>query len=365
MNIKKTFFLVIILLSNFLSAKAWGPVGHAIVGRLAMRFVKDDVRQNILGILGKMPIDTAANWMDIMKSNQDFEFMRPWHYVNFPKGQNYIETNKDNSINRLYWTYNDLKHKNVLCDEQIRFGLYVILHLMGDLHMPLHNGFADDIGGNKVMVQYDTLKNHNLHWFWDEDIIRLSNITEEGCLKYFDTKFLDTMKTVDFEAWMYESRSYLDQVYDFPGFELNEAYLQKNKVLVEQQLLKAGLRLAFVLNTLFSSPGAVIDFSSVLSKYRNGIDVKDAPKYIGKKVTICSRVYSLRSTPTITQISVGDRYPKNPLTIVIFGKSYTKFRLPIDVMYKEKNICIKGTIEMYQGKPQIIVEDPSDIYILE
>ena len=50
MHFKKTFFLVLILLSNFLSAKAWGPEGHAIVGRIALKYVNEDVKKNILNI---------------------------------------------------------------------------------------------------------------------------------------------------------------------------------------------------------------------------------------------------------------------------------------------------------------------------
>ena len=61
------------------SGRAWGPEGHTIVARLALQIVREDVRQNVLNYLNGMPIDTATNWMDIMKSNADYDFMRPWH----------------------------------------------------------------------------------------------------------------------------------------------------------------------------------------------------------------------------------------------------------------------------------------------
>lgn len=344
---------------------AWGPEGHAIVGRIAMRYVTADVRKNVLQILGTMPIDTAANWMDIMKSNSDYEFMRPWHYLDFPKGQPYQPGNQDNILNRLTYAFNELKHKKVLCEEQVRFDLFVLLHLMGDLHMPLHTGYEEDLGGNKVMVQYDTLKTHNLHWFWDEDIIRITKITDEDCLAYYTPAFTDSMKAVDFAAWVYESRSLLDGVYDFPDYTLSETYLLKNKELVKQQLLKAGLRLAFMLNKLFYSAALTIDYKAETAKYKNGIDINDAAKNIGKKVTIVAKVYGVKVSASITQISLHEKFPNSPLTVIIFAKNYSKFKLPLDEMFTEKNICVKGVIEEYKGKPQIIIEDPEDIIVLE
>ena len=179
------FAVVCTAVLSFKSAKAWGPEGHTIVAKLALKIVNDDVRQNVLNYLGNISIDTAANWMDIMKSNPDYDFMRPWHYVDFAKGSAYKPSNDENILNRLQITYNELLHKSTLCDAQIKTDLLVLLHLMGDLHMPLHTGYDDDLGGNKVVVQYDTMKTHNLHRFWDEDIIRLGGISYSDCLNYY------------------------------------------------------------------------------------------------------------------------------------------------------------------------------------
>ncbi|HUS00864.1 MAG TPA: S1/P1 nuclease [Chitinophagaceae bacterium] len=97
----KVIPILICLMLPFSKSIAWGPEGHTIVARIAMQLVKPDVRQNVLNLLGNMSIDTAANWMDIMKSNPDYDFMRPWHYVEFPKEQQpYKETSQDNSLNR-------------------------------------------------------------------------------------------------------------------------------------------------------------------------------------------------------------------------------------------------------------------------
>jgi DNA/RNA endonuclease YhcR with UshA esterase domain len=358
----RIYFLNCFLLFSS-SLYAWGPEGHGIVGRLALRFVRDDVRENILVLLQKMPIDSAANWMDNKRSETDYDFMKPWHYIDFPKEQVYTVSNDENIINRLRITYSELLHKKTLCTDQIRTDLFILLHLMGDLHMPLHNGYPNDLGGNKQIVQFDTVKTHNLHTFWDVDLIYLSRITDADCLAMYSKKELDSISKGDFVSWMQESRGLLPEVYDFPEVTLDRDYIQKSTVIVKKQLLKAAFRLAGLLNKLFASPEKDIDFTKITKTFQNGIQITDANKNIGKVVTVCSKVFGVRATPTITQINLGGAFPNNLLTIVIFGKSYKNFTSEMSERYQGKNVCVTGKIEMYKGKPQIIVENPNDIHI--
>lgn len=354
-------FLLLLILCNPKESKAWGPEGHAIIAKLAMHYVKDDVRKNVLAILGTMSVDTAANWMDIMRSNADYDFMKPWHYVDFPKGKEYEASNEENIVNRLVYTYRELEHKNTLCSEQVRIDLMVLLHLMGDLHMPLHAGYDEDLGGNKITIQFDTLKTHNLHKFWDEDIIMLTNITYEQLV---EQSSFEQGGEIDFLKWMNESRSLLDNVYDFPGFILSENYLSKSKLIVQQQLIVAAKRLANLLNRLFNSPAELLDFKKITSQYKNGIAVIDAIQNIGKKVTICSTVYGIKSAEKITQMNIGGKFPNSPLTIIIFASSYGNFPTPPAETYKDKNVCVTGRLEEYKGKAQIVVDSASDLIIL-
>ncbi len=362
-RIKKLCLILCIYLTTLLPQKAfaWGPEGHAIVGRLAMRFVNDDVRQNVLKILGAMTIDTATNWMDIVRSNADYDYMKSWHYIDFPKTQPYAPSNTDNIINRLMLTYSELTHKKLLCDAQIRTDLLVLLHLIGDLHMPLHTAYDDDLGGNKKMVQYGSLKTHNLHTFWDIDIIELGQITDSSCLTHFNTTQKDTTNTIDYIGWMNENRAMLDDVYNFPDFSLNEAYLLKNKVVVEKQLLKAGLRMAMILNKLFYDQKKLLDYKKITATFKNGIDISAVDENVEKKVTICNRIFTIKYLPSITQISLGEAYPKNKLTIIVFAKNYANFTMPIEDYFKDKDVCVTGKITEYKGKKQIIIESPNDI----
>lgn len=340
-------------------AFAWGPEGHTIVAKIAFQYLTPEVKENVLAVLNGMPLDTAANWMDIMKSNADYEFMRVWHYIDFDQDKQYEPSTDENIINRLIITFNELRHKKTLCSDQIKTDLLILLHLMGDLHQPLHTGYLDDKGGNSRAVQYDTLKT-NLHSFWDVDIIRLNDITVETVMQ---TNVNDTIAGIHPVKWMKETRSLLNHVYDFSGFELSPGYLKKNDVIVKRQLFIAGLRLAAMLNKLFVSTAPVVDMKAVTAKYKDGIDIQDALKYKGKTVTVCARVFGVKNSDKVSFLNLGAKYPNSPLTVVIFANDRKKFLAPIDEMFNDQNVCVKGEIVEYQGKAEIIVTKPEDIII--
>ena len=235
---------------------------------------------------------------------------------------------------------------------------------MGDLHMPLHTGYDDDLGGNKLIVQYDTIKNHNLHTFWDVDIIKLTGIKDEDCIQYYDSLALAS-KTIDFTAWMKDSRSLLGEVYNYDGFTLDNQYLNRNKIVVEKQLIKAALRLAKVLDELFYTEAPKRNLNSFMATYKDAIDVKDAPNYVGKKVTVCTRVVAIKSSDAITQISLDEKFPNSPLTVIVFAKNYSKFPNSLEQLFLNQDVCLKGVVEIYKGKPQIILESPTQIIVLK
>jgi DNA/RNA endonuclease YhcR with UshA esterase domain len=118
-----------------------------------------------------------------------------------------------------------------------------------------------------------------------------------------------------------------------------------------------------MLNKLFVPDMPVPDMKVLAASYPNGIDAKDAPASIGKKVTACGRVFGVKTTDKVTFINVGDKFPNSPLTVVVFAKDRGNFSLPLEELFNGKNICIKGEVVEYQGKAEIIVSNPEDIII--
>ncbi len=77
---------------------AWGPTGHSIVAQIAMHFLSDSVRNKVNYYLQNMSMEDAGNWMDSMRSNPDYDFMKPWHYIDIEK-----EKNISRAVEIIYW----------------------------------------------------------------------------------------------------------------------------------------------------------------------------------------------------------------------------------------------------------------------
>jgi micrococcal nuclease len=93
------------------------------------------------------------------------------------------------------------------------------------------------------------------------------------------------------------------------------------------------------------------------------ISAKDAAKHINEKVTVCDKVWStkLLDGSNMTFLDMGGYHPNQLLTIVIKGENRSKFKGKPENDYKQKKICVTGTIINYKGKPEIVVSDPSQI----
>ena len=202
-----------------------------------------------------MSFEQASTWMDDVRKDKQYDYMKPWHYVNIEKGNKYVETKEDNIINALNKAITELEHKDKMSNSEIKQDLLVIFHLVEDLHMPLHAGYGADKGGNTVHVQYIG-HDANLHWVWDNEIIVTEGISTNDCLarlSLFNKKEVSRLKKIDIEEWMKESRALLPNVYDFKDNIIDQAYDDKNKTIIEDQLLIAGVRLSAVLEKVFGS----------------------------------------------------------------------------------------------------------------
>jgi hypothetical protein len=90
----------------------------------------------------------------------------------------------------------------------------------------------------------------------------------------------------------------------------------------------------------------------------------DAARHIGQNATVCGMVASakfdahLRSRPTF--LDFGKPYPNEVFTAVIFGVDRAKFGTP-ETTLQGKRVCISGTIREYRSKPEIILNETSQL----
>ena len=193
--------------------------------------------------------------MDDVRGDHSYDYMKTWHYVNMEKGKGYEPTKDGNIINALNKAIGELEHRENMSKDDIRKDLMIIFHLVGDLHMPLHVGYEEDKGGNSIQVKYLD-HDANLHRVWDTEIIESEKITINDCLlqlRNFNSEEIAGFKKIDVENWTHEPRALLSNVYAFKNNTIDRAYLDRNKKIVEMQLLIAGIRLSAVLEQVFKA----------------------------------------------------------------------------------------------------------------
>jgi hypothetical protein len=102
------------------------------------------------------------------------------------------------------------------------------------------------------------------------------------------------------------------------------------------------------------------------TKSPGSITPAQASKYIGKRATVCGKVagtrYLPRSNGQPTFLNLDEAYPNQIFTIVIWGKDRDKFKTPEDY-YRDKNVCVTGKIQSYQGTPEIEATEPTQIQV--
>ena len=97
------------------------------------------------------------------------------------------------------------------------------------------------------------------------------------------------------------------------------------------------------------------------------ITPQDAAKYIGQQKTVYGKVtHAYFAAPykgQLTFLNFGRPYPDQTFTVLIWGSDRGKFEKPPERLYLGKEICVTGMIKSYRGKPEIIVEEPSQIKV--
>jgi hypothetical protein len=247
-------------------ALAWGKTGHRVVAALADPQLSGLARAHVKELLGVDSLDEAATWPDDMRSAPGPFWQKtatPWHYVTL-NGIVYDHAPSEGdaleALNRFRAALRD--PDATLADKQL--ALRFIVHLVGDLHQPLHVGKCCDNGGNEVKVKWFG-RDLNLHSVWDSALVDEEQLsfTEMAAKLRRHTSNADVVAWWDINPrdWISESAQLRETVYPEPNRkdpkalpELSYGYVYKYTPLMEQRLKQAGVRLAAYLNDIYSSP---------------------------------------------------------------------------------------------------------------
>ncbi len=258
----KYLLLIVIFFYVPASSWGWGMLGHRIVGQVAETYLSKKAKKEIRKILGHESVAMSATWADFIKSDSTYDYLETWHYVNFPKGldavafQDFVA--KDTGVNaytKINFLAAELKKKNLPAETK-RIYLRLLIHFVGDIHQPMHASPEGTAGGNAVRVTWFG-QNTNLHRVWDSQLIENQQLsyTEYAAHINHTTKAQRALwQGQSLSEWLFESYStsarLIDEIKE-PNARLGYEYNFKYVDLLNEQLLKGGVRLAAVLNEIF------------------------------------------------------------------------------------------------------------------
>lgn len=254
--------VIIFLFITPVSCMAWGKLGHRIVGAVADTYLTAKAKQAIKQILGNESIAIASNWADFIRSDSSYEYLTPWHYINLPDSLNYLQMKdylqKDTAADaytKLNFLIAELKKHDLSKEKKVMY-LHLLIHIVGDIHQPMHVSRDEDWGGNKIKVMWFKDAT-NLHSVWDDKLIEFQELsyTEYTQMINFATPAqVSYWQNEPIEEWFFESHQLALSIYDEIkqldqklGYRYNYDHIDT----LNNQLLKGGVRLAGILNEIF------------------------------------------------------------------------------------------------------------------
>lgn len=251
----RRFITVLLIVAFVCQSYGWGATGHRVTGMIAESYLNKKAKKRIVSLLGQESLAMASTWMDDIRSDSTYDYAADFHWVTVETGHTYDQSKKNSrgdvimTIERLI---SELKSGKLDRNTEIQ-DLKFLVHLIGDIHQPLHVGCCDDQGGNKVQVKWFG-GNSNLHRVWDSDIIdgtKLSYTELAQSLGRADEATIKSYQGSSVRDWANEAMDYRLKVYDIGKGNLGYEYSYRNLPLIRERLLAAGIRIAGVLNDIY------------------------------------------------------------------------------------------------------------------
>ena len=261
-DMKKIYIVLFcgfVLFVHSIPVFGWGSKGHNVIAGIAEAHLNKRAKKEVKKLLDGHTMVYYSTWMDEIRNDSAYIHTRTWHYANVDEGKTYETMNKEPNgdlITAISLSVNQLKNKN-LPDSVRSMYLKFLIHLIGDMHCPMHAGRLSDRGGNDYPVRWKN-EQTNLHYVWDDLIIdaakRWSSIE---WTTYIDVA-MDKKQRKAIEAgepidWFRETVATVRDIYDNTpeNQDIPPGYVRHYTPVIEEQFLKAGYRLAGLLNSIF------------------------------------------------------------------------------------------------------------------
>jgi hypothetical protein len=310
MFLRQIFGLVagLLVLSIANGALAWGYEGHRVIAAIARPYLTPAVRDKVDALLAADP-DTLtgpgmmekATWADVWRGAGHRETAQ-WHFMDVeleapdsdaacfghpaparPASQGPA---KACVVDRLNAFVGELADPATEAYERI-LALKYVLHFAGDLHQPLHASDNHDRGGNCVLVTLGGVRTLNLHSYWDTAVVEGLGKDPQRVADTLRSQITSPQKTAweagDTRSWAQEAFGVAKAVYrlgspagcvsDVAPIALPDEYAVAARQAASQQMQRAGVRLALLLNRSL----AEVDIRGVTNAARSGVSLRPPP----------------------------------------------------------------------------------------
>lgn len=293
---------------------AWGQDGHRITAELAERHLSAPAAAAVDAILGGESLARAATWPDEIRSYPSWNCAQQFHFATLPPGQDYPDQGlrQGDTVQALVYFIDLLRSPDSDARDR-RIALAFVVHLVGDVHQPLHNGRGCDRGGNSLKVTWFQDEDVTFHAVWDSRLIEEENLSFTEWADFLDHADADQVAEIQAATpvdWVFESQQYLDGAYTcfteadrcpcfcgscadgrsrFGGcmpvdgecelmaagpVKMSWSYKTVNLPVVRDRLLRGGLRLAGLLNWALDTSASPPDAYAAMAR-----QVRALPNY--------------------------------------------------------------------------------------
>lgn len=257
----KTLFLLAVLVAMWNVSFAWGPKGHAVVADIASHHISKKTAKKIDAVLGGATMVDVSSWPDQVRKDPRYAHTATWHYLNVDPGYTYKTMPKEPAGDvyvKLNHVVDELKGGRLSAEDE-KVYLMLLIHLVGDMHCPMHAGHRCDLGGNLIPVKWFGAPT-NLHSIWDSKIVESArpwSYTEwtANLDRNLTRKQVKAIVEGPIMKWVEQTLALSDDIYENTPAEGNYSYdyCFKYTPVVQQQFLHGGLRLARLLEEVYGN----------------------------------------------------------------------------------------------------------------
>ena len=257
-------------------AGAWADEGHKIVCGIAWERLSDESRALVRELLAAdrkrwRSFAHSCVWADQVKEKTHLDTAE-YHYIDLPRDAgDEVDLERDCpaydcapiAIRRYAAQILNPETVEPAASGEIQRleALKFLAHFVADIHQPLHVGYVEDRGGNDILVDWfgkpgTTRDDVTLHVVWDYWILRRARLSYRASTRRLAAEVTAAeaaeWRSFDLEGWAGEShRLAVDYAYDLPADKLlRSAYFERALPVVKLQLKKAGVRLAYLINSI-------------------------------------------------------------------------------------------------------------------